>query len=662
MSSLRMGPLERPVEGLAEVRGRARARILQVGTTFSVLLALAGVRGILLCVWPSEATRQQLAVTRSVRYEVEGRRGDVLDRNGNRLATTVPTPDIVINPKHVHEIAEAKRYDLDQAAARIAEILGRADAAPIAAMMRRPANDQYELVAAAVDVGVAAEIARLKLVGVEIDWNARRYYPEQTVAGQLVGYLDEAGVGAEGLEKSFEAELRGDQFVMRRRESPGASVQEAARGGDVTLTIDRSIQRMAERALDQIVDQYAPLAAAAVVVDVRTGEMLALANAPSYNPNRPLKASEIGRRRNWAIEASIEPGSVLKPFVVAAAIEEQVVTPDQVIDCTAVPGLPTINDHGAFGPLSVTDVVARSSNVGAARIALALGGERFAQYMRAFGFGEPLGLRVPRSADGAIDEGASLRGIRLANNGFGQGLSVSPVQLAYALAALGNGGRRMRPELVARVEDVHGVADYLRHPRPVAQAVSGSTAAQVMTMMEAVFAERGTGQHLRVPGYRAAGKSGTAQKATGPDGYGDEYIVSFMGLVPAEDPRVAIVVSVDAPQGLASPTGAGVAGPAFVSIAAEALPYLGVAPDPALLPSKPVAEPLVAELSPIRLAWRDGGWLVPDLRGRPLRTVLDALAPSGLAVSAAGSGVVTAQAPLPGALLRVGQEIALTLD
>jgi cell division protein FtsI (penicillin-binding protein 3) len=664
MSELRLSPLERPVESASTVRRRARGRIRIVGQALSALLFIAGLRGAMMCVWPSANASRERILSRW-RYEpLTPHRGDVVDRAGHKLATTVRSLDVVLDPAALTEAMEAqardtalaadRRVDVVRDSARIAAALGRSDAAAIAAAMRLGKGKNYVLLADAVDHETAAKVDALKVPGLSTKWVGHRYYPEQTVAGQLLGYVRRDGDtahGLEGLESSFETHLQGDSVYAVYRTGEPVDPIEAARGMDVLLTIDTVIQRAAERALEGIVDRFDPLWAAAVVVDVHTGELLAVANAPAFNPNAYGKASDHARR-NHAVEEQIEPGSVLKPFVVAAALEEGRKA-DATIDCSYLPQFPQLRDTHPHGQLNVADIIKYSSNIGAAKLALELGGEKFERYMRGFGFGGKAGLRLPREAAGELDHAETLRGIRLVNNAFGQGMSASPVQLAYALAALGNGGQRMRAHVVSRVTDLHGVPGLVQNPAPVGgRVVSERNAAAVVAMMQTVTEEGGTAVNAQLPGYSVAGKTGTAQKP-GPTGYGEDRVVSFIALVPAEAPVLSIVISVDSPKNIARPSGATVAAPAFVQLASEILPYLGIPPDRSRSEAdeEAVLAAAIATDTPIRVVWRGDGWAIPDLRGRPLRSVLRALTPTGVALAVHGAGTLHSQSPPAGAIV-----------
>jgi cell division protein FtsI (penicillin-binding protein 3) len=660
-------PLEPAIEPVERVRRRARRRIRGVAGVLTAMLVVVGLRGAALCAMPSPRTLQVAAAQRWDQVTLRPRRGEILDRDGHRLATTVATPNVIVDPFLV------QASEVDALAAQVSEITG-VPTPEIVERMRR--TSRYQRIALRVRPSVAREVEALDHPALWVERESRRYYPEETVASQVIGFVDAASTGREGLEASLDRWLRGESVLLqRRRDRHGLDVDDPAgtqlahRGMDVHLTLDRAIQRMAERALDDVMEQSAPKSATAVVVDVRTGDVLAMANAPGFDPND--LGPDPAPRRNHAVQDAIEPGSVVKPLTVAAALEHGGYDPTSIVDCEGggwVVGRSRIRDDHPRGAITVREILKFSSNIGAAKLALNLGAERFIGNLRAFGFGERTGVHLPGERAGMLRAPGDIKPIELATTAFGQGVTVTPLQLAYAIAALGNDGVRMRPRLVTRVEDDHGIPEFVQPPAPARRAVSAETARAVVEMMEAVTEPGGTAPRARVPGYRVAGKTGTAQKVESGH-YGAGRIGSFVGLVPAETPRLAIVVSVDDPS-RGSRYGGVVAAPAFASIAGGALRHLGLPPDPALLdeitqtPARPVASgPATAPSAsePLVVSWTGDGWSIPDLTGRTLREVIASLGPTGVSVALRGSGMVVSQTPSPGTLARAGTEVSVVL-
>lgn len=669
--NLVLPPIEPAVEPLPMLRARAEFRVRLVSSLLVLLLLAVAVRGAGLCLAPSERTLRSAAVQRWDQITLRARRGEVYDRNGRRLATTVATPNIIVDPTRV---ASDER---DALADRLARMLSL----PREEILEKLGRDsQYQRLAVQVHPRLAAEIEALDHPALWVEREPRRYYPEETLASQVLGFVDAAGSGREGLEASLDQWLRGGSVLLqRRRDRHGMNVddptgnQELAAGLDVTLTLDRTIQRIAERALVGVMEKTVPDAAWALVVDVQTGDILALANAPTFNPN--LLSQDPVPRKNHVVQDAIEPGSVFKPFTVAAAVEEGLVHSDSKIDCEGGGyniGRAHIKDDHPHGVITIRELLKYSSNIGSAKLALRVGADKFLTYFKGFGFGQRTGVQLPGERGGVLRKPDDIKPIELATTAYGQGVTATPLQLAMAVAALGNHGVRMTPRLVTRIEDLHGVPEYVRPPTVAQRVVSAATADEVVEMMISVTEPGGTATRAVVPGYHVAGKTGTAQKAEN-GRYGDGRIGSFVGLIPADAPRLAIVVSVDDPT-VGSRYGGIVAAPAFAEIAAASLRHLGVPPDPELLalaakPAPPGAaveedvEPEAAASSPgpLVLGWTGDAWTVPDLAGRSLRELAAAIGPSGLALRADGSGVVVSQSPPPGAALAPGAEIHVTL-
>jgi cell division protein FtsI (penicillin-binding protein 3) len=431
---------------------------------------------------------------------------------------------------------------------------------------------------------------------------------------------------------------------------------------DVLTTLDRQIQRMSERALEGIVERSAPESANITVIEIATGDILAMANAPTFNPNS--SNSEAAPRKNHAVQDAIEPGSVFKPFTVAAAVEAGLVDEHTPIDCEGGVyriGRTRIHDDHPHGVISISEVIKYSSNIGSAKLAMRMGASSFVDALRQFGFGERTGVPLPGERRGVIRDPRKIKSIELATTAFGQGVTSTSLQLAMATATLANGGVRMKPRLVTRVQDMHGIPEYVQRPEVAQRVVSRETAEATGRMMVTVTEPGGTATRAQVPGYKVAGKTGTAQKVK--DGrYSAARIGSFVGYVPAEDPVIAIVVTVDEPT-KGSRYGGIVAAPAFAEVAGGALRYLGIPPNPELLePASDGELPLVEKPDAIRVAWTDNGWTLPDLTGRPLRDVLVGLQGTGLAVNPRGSGLAVSQSPAPGAVVAPGTPVDIAFQ
>jgi cell division protein FtsI (penicillin-binding protein 3) len=674
------------------------------------LVALA-LRSTWVMVVPDERLEERGRDQFQSTVEMRGKRGALLDRNGRVLAYTVSLPALYINPARIAKLltpgpsgeVALTEAELSSRITAISLATGRTEAWIQDRLAARNAQgNQLQEVRIAGSVDPAS--ARALVAGLPRDamWLVEepvRVYPGKELAAPLVGYTDSKDDGVAGLEKVLQQELAGDTYrILQARDRKGrtveAGVDEARlrRGGrSVRLTIDGAIQRAAEEALAHAVAESKPEAAMAVVMDVETGAVLAMASWPAGNPNDGASRATHDVFKNRPAMDQIEPGSVIKPFVVAGALEEGLVTPDTIVDCELgswMIGGRTIRDDHPKGAISVTDVIKFSSNIGTAKVGFMLGPVKMLEYLKDFGFGRGTGLGLPGEVAGALRTAANIRPIEMATTSFGQGMTSSPVQLAAAISALANGGVRMTPMLVDAVLDRDGAVETQREPRVDRRVVSEETARAVNLMMESVVDEGGTGTRAAVPGYRVAGKTGTAQKVENGIYSATKRIGSFVGFLPADRPEVAIVVSIDTPTE-GSKYGGIVAAPAFSEIGAFAMRYLGVPPDPPSLVSRvstpqvdgttvvtkvavpaPPVDPedaLLARtsgtLAPLELASDGNGrWIIPDLHGRSLREALTGLAPAGLDVQATGFGRVAEQAPAPGTRVYPGDPLRIRLN
>ncbi len=653
-------PIDPVVEPADAVRQRAVGRVRVVGALLMLALFGTGARGVQLCLSPSDRTVRAASVQRWDQVTIQARRGAILDRNGRRLATSVATPNVVIDPVRVAP------NDVPLLSARVAEILDL-DVGEVAEKMRR--TNRYARLATKVHPATAAEVEALNHPALWIERNARRYYPEESMASQLMGFVDASGVGREGLESTLDEYLRGGAILLqRRRDRRGLSVDDPSRAGDanrgmdVHTTVDRQIQRMSERALEGIMERSAPISANITVVDVETGDILAMANAPTFNANS--SNTKAAPRKNHVVQDAIEPGSVFKPFTIAAAMEVGIVGEHTPIDCEGGVyriGRTRIHDDHPHRLITVSEVIKYSSNIGSAKLAMQMGATKFIDYLHQFGFGERTGIPLPGERRGVIRDPNKIRKIELATTAFGQGVTSTSLQLAMATATLANGGVRMKPRLVVGVEDQHGIPEYVQRPAIAQRVVSKETAEAVARMMVTVTEPGGTATRAQVPGYLVAGKTGTAQKVK--DGrYSAARIGSFIGFVPADDPQIAIVVTVDEPT-KGSRYGGIVAAPAFAEVAGSALRYMGIQPNPELLDEEPTEAPIeVPEAEELRLAWNEDGWTLPDLRGQPMRDVLVGLQGSGLTLNLQGSGLAVSQSPVPGSVVSPGTAVDIVFQ
>jgi len=522
---------------------------------------LQGVRGAELA---SEAAGQQRAT-----ITVPGLRGGVLDRHGRGLAVSEEAASIYATPYQLK--------DPGHAAAELAPLLDLREDEVLEALT---SNSGFAYLARKVDLSTAAEIAALKLPGIGQLPDSRRLYPQGHLAAQVIGTVGTDNQALSGLEVGLDEVLHGsdgERIVVR--DALGEPIRleilsPDSDGEDIQLTLDWAIQKQTERVLAEVGASYQPRGASAVVMDPRTSEVLAMANWPPLDPEDLSEASNQDLL-NQTTGFTYEPGSTFKAFTIAAALEEGMVTPDTPY--TLPPTLKVydrlIEESHARGTetLSVADILAQSSNVGAVTIGLQLGGERFSRWIERFGFGRTTGISFPGEERGIVPELEEYSGSTMGNLPLGQGLAVTPIQMMAAYAAIANGGILRPPRLVKQV-----AGQALPTP-PGRRVIDEGVASQVLEMLEGVLAPGGTASEVSVPGYTLAGKTGTSQVAEN-GGYSEtKFVASFIGFAPAENPRLLVAVVVDQPQG-EDYYGGTVAAPAFGEIAEFALPYLGVPP------------------------------------------------------------------------------------
>ena len=540
------------------------------------------------------------------RTVLEAQRGCIYDRDKRVLAMSIDSASVYANRNEVKDVRETSR--------RLAEMLGVSEQS-IAEKFSRKSTIVW--LAKRVDPRIGREIklgykttvrrkikggytdaeVRLPFMGIGVEWDTKRKYPTGVTAAQVLGFVNNSGRGAEGLECSMNRELSGidgemtSELDARRRAIPQSqhTVREPIDGKDVVLTIDMTIQQIAEDALANMAKTYHPSNACAVVLDPNTGEILALANYPFYDPNSPANGNA-SLWRNRAVADLYEPGSTLKSVTVAAALNEGI-DPHAIVACCCkkekIPGgRITCTVHPPFGaghgPVDMYKIIQYSCNIGAAHLGFKLGAKKLYSYEKAFGLCDRLHAGFGCEAVGSMLPPEDWRTIRLANIAFGQGIAVTPLQMAGVYGAIANGGVYHEPRVIREIAGPNG-SERIK-PAPARTVVSRKAAAE-LTKMLMVCATEGTGKPAQIEGRTVAGKTGSAQIAKRRGGYvPGAFIASFMGFVPATRPRLVIAVVVTRPQG--SHWGATVAAPVFHDIGEKALWYLKVPSDAPLTPKK----------------------------------------------------------------------------
>jgi cell division protein FtsI (penicillin-binding protein 3) len=532
---------------------------------FAVILGRAlwiqGVRGGALA---SQAIGQQTELV-----TVPGLRGRVLDRRGGALAVSEDAASIYATPYQVK--------DPGRTASRLAPLL---DVSSAQLLKELTAKGGFSYLARKVDVPTAERIKRMKLPGVGALPDSRRTYPQGDLAAQVIGAVGTDNRGLSGLEAGEQRVLGGsdgeEKVVKDALGEPIRleTVRPASDGEDIKTTLDSAIQARTEQVLTGVGATYAPKGATAIVMDPRNAQVLAMANWPAVDLG-DLAGADPANLQNQATGFTYEPGSTFKAFTVAGALEDHVVTPDTMfhLEPSIQVADRTITDAEDRGPvdLTVSQILAQSSNVGAVTIGLKLGATKFSRWVSRFGFGHQTGIQYPGEERGIVPSYQDYSGSSIGNLPMGQGLSVTPVQMVAAYAAIANGGILRRPQLLERVD-----GEPVKEPRG-RRVIGPRVAAELRQMLEGVLAPGGTASEVTVPGYTLAGKTGTAQVAEN-GGYSEtKFVASFIGFAPAANPRLLIAVIVDQPQG--DIYGGSVAAPAFGEIASFALPYLGIPPN-----------------------------------------------------------------------------------
>ena len=630
----------------------------------------------------SRARNQQLSS-----IETAATRGQVLDRQGRELARSLDTESFYADPSEITNV--------EATATRITLITGQ-DRAELTRRLHdaQASNKKFVWIVRRVEMDRAGKLDALEIPGVYSRREPKRYYPNDSLAAHVLGFVGTDEIGLSGVEQSYNEKIRGEagkvflEIDRDRRPFESYEVQPHP-GQTVVLTIDQVIQYRTEKALSEAVERAQAKSGTAIVMDPRTGEILALANAPTFDPNKPA-ANSAEARANGALQNIYEPGSTFKVVAYSAAIERGLVKPEDKIDCQmgqiTVAGR-LIHDHKPFGVLTISDALAQSSNVGAIKLGLLVGNETMYEYMKKLGFGSRTGIDLAGESPGILRSLNRWQPASIGSLAMGQEVGVTPLQMASAYCVLANNGTWVKPHVVRELRGPDGTVTF--QARTESRTVlKAETTAALRNMLEGVTL-RGTAKRAQLDGYTAAGKTGTAQKidprtraysAT-------KFIGSFVGFAPVNNPAVVIIVVLDEPLG--SYHGGDVAAPVFREIAEQILPDLNVTPDTETKPapaqiaesSKPSPEQLQA--AQVSLEQREAtlpkvvsaqsfngrrneivfavatkrGAVMPDLRGQSVRDVARMCAQLGLRLEARGEGFAAQQKPAAGVEIDSGQTV-----
>lgn len=616
-------------------------------------------------------------------------RGELLDRQERQLARSIQTVSLFVDP-----------FGLDSAALECtASELSNALGMKYADLLKEFRDGQAEKkrfirVARRLDADQAGKITSLGLPGLHFELEPKRYYPNGPLAAHVLGYVGIDGKGLGGVEQFYNSKIAGEpgQLFLERdaKGKPYESYEIASKPGQtVVLTIDQTVQYQAEQALNAAIQRTRAKSGTVIVLDPKSGEILALANAPSFDPNN-VAATKAETRSNWALQNIYEPGSTFKIVAFAAALEKNLVKPEDRIDCQmgaiTVAGR-VIHDHTAFGTLTIAEALEKSSNVAAIKLGLRVGDPTMYDYIRRFGFGSKTGIELPGETVGIVRKVERWQASSIGSVAIGQEVGVTPVQMVSAFGAVANDGVRIAPHLIREVRNAEGAVVYRAQPEQ-RRVIGAQVATSLRGMLEGVTLT-GTAKRAQLDGYSAAGKTGTAQKIDPrTKAYSaTKHVASFVGFAPLSNPRVAIIVVIDEPAGAYH--GGDVAAPVFREVAELILPGLDVEPDielksaPQLVAQVPEDPERAAKLreeqekaeqerrATMPTVGNNGGrggevvyaigtknaMLMPDLRGRSVRDVARTCQQLGLQVEARGEGKVFKQSPAAGTEISSGQTI-----
>lgn len=564
-------------EATEQKANRVRVRLRVTGGLLLILFLTVAVRAFQLQVINGDELARLGEKQHLQEWIFLPKRGSILGRDGNPLAISLEAQSIFVRPRRLETASRAVPLLADALTMKPKEVRRRIkDESPFVWLRRQVTPRQ------------ARRVRALRLKGIGMYHEAKRYYPRGHLAGHVIGLAGSDSQGLEGVERRYDQYIRGEagssvverDALGRRVLARGVDALKVPAGADVELTLDISLQHLSEKYLEATVKQYRAKAGTAVMVDPFTGEVLAMANYPFFDPNRYASAAK-SRWRNRAITDTYEPGSTFKAILAAAALEEGVVGEEDLFFCEFGRyryGGRIIRDTKKHGWLPFAKVIQYSSNIGVTKVAHRLKKDRYHQYIKRFGFGEKTGIDLPGEVTGILRPPKRWYDIDLAAHSFGQSLGVTPLQMVMAYAAIANGGDLMRPYVVQRIVGEKGEVLFQNEPQVVRRVISEKTARTLTEILEGVVRPGGTGARAAIDGFGIAGKTGTSQKADlVRGGYSaTKRIASFIGFAPADAPRVVLLALVDEPK--VNVYGGVVAAPLFQKIVSNTLRSMGAVP------------------------------------------------------------------------------------
>jgi cell division protein FtsI (penicillin-binding protein 3) len=637
-----------------------KVRIFLIVCLLSLCFGTVVARMFQLQVLKKEQLYKLASQQQHVEIPLVPKRGTIQDRKGNDLAVSIEVDSLYADPRKVGEV--------DRTAQALASILSMEESE---IKQRLKSGSSFEWIRRKISPKEVDQIKALHLPGLFFLKENKRFYPNAQLAAHVVGFVGLDSRGLEGIEVQFNPLLNGKgQTWKADRDALGREIarRETLQGREehyqnVVLTLDKQVQHVVEAELSQAIQKWGAKGGFVIAMDPSTGKILAMATYPSFNPNQFLQYRS-SLWRNRAISDTFEPGSLFKAFLAAAAIEEKVVRLSDSFYCENGSYTiydRTIHDTSKHGWLTFQQIIKISSNIGASKVGEKVGKDRFYRYIGAFGFGEKTQIGLPGEGKGIIHHPRYWSPVALDTISFGQGISVTGIQLVTALSALANGGVLMKPSIVERVTNEKGETVKAFQPEEVRRVISEDTAKKMILLLKSTTEKGGTGEGAVPAGYEVAGKTGTAQKVdTRLGGYAEDRFTSgFMGFGPVDNPKLALLVVIDEPQG--ANYGGVVAAPVFRSIMEKILPLLNAFPrgtpvvkNTAEEPSEEEARRVRASIEAVNVRNEAGKDVMPDLTGLPMRTALSRIDGRGLIIKVSGNGKLVDQVPKAGTVIERG--------
>jgi cell division protein FtsI (penicillin-binding protein 3) len=637
-----------------------KVRIIFLSCLLSIWFVLIVGRMFQLQVLEKEHLYKLAAQQQQIQIPLVPKRGTIYDSKGNELAVSIEVDSVYADAQKV--------VDVEKTVRALASIL-QIDREELRQRLKK--HRSFEWVQRKISSKEVEQIKTLRLPGIYFLKENRRFYPNSQLAGHLVGFVGLDSKGLEGIEYQYDTLLNGENHVWTAaRDALGRQIamgkvpfEKEDHYRNVVLTIDKSIQHVIETELSRGVEKWGAKGGMVIAMNPLTGKILAITSYPTFNPNQFIQYRS-KTWRNRAVSDVFEPGSLFKVFLAAAALEEKIIRSSDSFFCengSYTVYDRTIHDHSKYGWLTFQQIIKFSSNIGASKVGEKMGRERFYRYISAFGFGEKTKIGLPGEGNGIVHHPRYWTPVALDTISFGQGISVTGIQLVTALSAIANGGNLMKPRVVEKIMDEKGEVVQSFQPEIVRRVISEETAKRVMALLKATTEKGGTGEGAVPSGYEVAGKTGTAQKVDSLlGGYSeDRYTSGFMGFAPAEEPKLVLLVVVDEPQG--NNYGGVVAAPIFKAIMEKVLPYLQVVPKGTMIvknelnsaPLKAVSEtqPMIDE---VRVGKGVRTVVMPDLTGLSMRNALSRMEGRGIIIKVSGNGKVVEQTPRPGTVIEKG--------